>query len=191
MYFSWRLTYTGGFMVHQWDLRLGHLADYFYVSLCSLLLSQCVLWLLNLFFKVGFMATLMYILTSCPLKIAILLDFTALFVPRGIRNYFFWISYVTAGMVLLWNVIGFIVINVSCSPYEGNWDPFAPNRTCHFSTPDLTIVSATLNFAFDLVPLILPQKIIWGLKTTVQKKLGVSIVFLVGILYVIPRILTV
>lgn len=33
IYYSWRLTYTPGWMVHEWDTRLEDLSDYHYVGL--------------------------------------------------------------------------------------------------------------------------------------------------------------
>lgn len=115
-------------------------------------------------------------------KIAILLEFKAIFVPRGTRNYFFWITYITIGVILLLNVIGFVLVNANCSPYDGNWNAFAPGRFCRFNFGKLSVASAATNFVFDMVPLFLPQRIIWGLHTSRTKKLGVSIIFLVGIL---------
>lgn len=117
-------------------------------------------------------------------KIGILLEFTAIFVPTGTRNYFFWISHITIGIILIWNIVGFILFNVRCTPYSGNWDPLAAGLFCRFDIAQQSVGSAVVNVVFDLVPLLLPQKIIWGLNASWKKKSGVSLIFLVGLLYV-------
>lgn len=117
-------------------------------------------------------------------KIAILLELIAIFVPRGTRNFFCCMSYITVGVILVWNILYLVLINVNCSPYEGNWNTHATGRNCHFNIAQVGIVSAVANFVFDIVPLCLPQKVIWGLRISWRKKLGASVIFLIGILYV-------
>ncbi|ROW12542.1 hypothetical protein VMCG_00505 [Cytospora schulzeri] len=161
IYYNWCLTYTPGWMVHQWDISLKELIAYNHVT---------------------FVAMIFYTLMLASVKIAILLEFTAIFVPRGTRNYFFWISYLTIGVILVWNIIGLVFVNANCYPYKGNWDPFAVGRFCRFNMLQLGVASAAGNFVFDIVPLFLPQKIIWGLNASMDRKVGVSIIFLIGIL---------
>lgn len=47
----------------------------------------------------------------------------------------------------------------------------------------LFVASAVVNFAIDLAILVLPQKVIWGLlQLSLRKRLGVSVVFVVGVM---------
>ena len=46
----------------------------------------------------------------------------------------------------------------------------------------LDLTSASINFIIDVVVLILPQKVIWGLQMSFSKRLGVSTVFMFGFL---------
>lgn len=46
------------------------------------------------------------------------------------------------------------------------------------------LVSASIQVISDILMFVLPQKIIWGLQMNWQNKLGVSIIFGVGILLV-------
>lgn len=128
----------------------------------------------------AFVATNVYIPLVALVKSAILLEWISIFLPLGTRGYFFWISQVVIGIITVWAILALVLTNVSCTPYELNWDPLLPGN-CLFDFKNLTLASAIINFALDLVPLILPQRIIWGLNLSMTKKLGVSIIFLVGL----------
>jgi hypothetical protein len=73
---------------------------------------------------------------------------------------------------------------VNCTPFEANWDPLIPGGYCRFDVTDFGLASSTTNLVLDMIPLILVQKVIWGLKLSWQKKMGVSVVFLIGVAYV-------
>jgi hypothetical protein len=73
---------------------------------------------------------------------------------------------------------------VNCTPFEGNWNPLIPGRFCRFSIPAFGLASSTVNLVLELIPLILAQKVIWSLHASWRKKLGVSVIFLIGIMYV-------
>ncbi|KAI1498412.1 hypothetical protein F5X99DRAFT_412141 [Biscogniauxia marginata] len=61
---------------------------------------------------------------------------------------------------------------VNCTPFESNWNSPIPGAYCRFAVPQLGLASATTNLTLDLIPLILAQKVIWGLRISWQKKLG-------------------
>lgn len=44
------------------------------------------------------------------------------------------------------------------------------------------MAGAAINVVLDLVILVIPQRIIWRLKMKKAKKIGVSLIFLIGIL---------
>lgn len=75
---------------------------------------------------------------------------------------------------------------VNCTPFEANWNALIPGATCRFQIPGFAVASATTNLALELIPLALAQKAIWGLHMSWRKKLGVSGVFFIGIMYVVP-----
>lgn len=159
IYITHSLSYTGGFFVNQWNVQIINIAPIAYVA---------------------FVATNVYIPLVALVKSAILLEWISIFLPLGTRGYFFWISQVVIGIITVWAILALVLTNVSCTPYELNWDPLLPGN-CLFDFKNLTLASAIINFALDLVPLILPQRIIWGLNLSMTKKLGVSIIFLVGL----------
>ncbi|KAK7937368.1 uncharacterized protein PG986_014236, partial [Apiospora aurea] len=154
-----------GFLVHQWNFRLRDLPD--------------ILYLFTL-------ATNFYTATIMLLKSAIVLEWLRIFVPRGTprrNSSFYWISVALLVVNFLFNAAAIVVINLSCTPHAKAWDQLLPG-SC-FDGRGLYVASAAVNFAIDLVILVLPQRVIWGLKMSVQKRLGVSAVFVVGLMQVI------
>ena len=117
------------------------------------------------------------------LKVAILREWTKIFVPKGTRNYFYWLSHVSIALITIGGILLLILLNINCTPYKANWTVFTPNAACRFTVPNLTLASAILNMVFEILPLVLPQRIIWGLNLSTSKKLGVSLIFCVGLLY--------
>ncbi|KAK8091637.1 hypothetical protein PG997_001998 [Apiospora hydei] len=151
-----------GFLVHQWNFRLRDLPD--------------ILYLFTL-------ATNFYTFTITLLKSAIVLEWLRIFVPRGTprrNSSFYWISVALLVGNFLFNSAAIVVINLSCTPHAKAWDQLLPG-SC-FDGRGLYVASAVVNFVIDLVILVLPQRVIWGLKMSVQKRLGVSAVFVVGLI---------
>ncbi|OTA65771.1 hypothetical protein K449DRAFT_431223 [Hypoxylon sp. EC38] len=69
----------------------------------------------------------------------------------------------------------------NCTPFERNWNPLIPGGFCRFSTAQFGLASSTTNFTLDLIPILLAQKVIWGLRLSWKKKLGISFMFLIGL----------
>ncbi|KAI2473712.1 hypothetical protein F4781DRAFT_438336 [Annulohypoxylon bovei var. microspora] len=112
-------------------------------------------------------------------KTAILFEWLRVFVPRGMRNLFFW----TCWLVLISNIIFYIAAiffqNLACKPVKKAWIPMTPGtcldiRAVEFSSP-------CINLVFDLIILFLPQRTIWSLNMSLKRRLGVSLVFSMGI----------
>ena len=119
------------------------------------------------------------------MKAAILLEWLRIFVPHNAHNAFFWASWVTIVANTMFYVAGIFAENFSCRPYNSIWDKTVPGSQC-IDVKALFLSSAVLDLASDIAVLILPQMIIWSLQMSTQKKLGVSVLFTMGILYVPP-----
>lgn len=114
-------------------------------------------------------------------KTAILLEWIHIFVPDGHRSPFYW-----ACCCLIWANIVFysvviVVANLMCIPMQRIWDKTVDGK-CNSDESFLNILSASLNLAFDIFILVLPQPVIWKLYMPKTKKMGVSVVFTIGIL---------
>lgn len=117
------------------------------------------------------------------IKTAILLEWLHLFCPTGARNRFWW----TAHLLLCANIVFYcaaiLALHLSCAPHARLWDKTVPGRCV--DTRPLDIASAFVNFVVDVGILMLPQRVIWRLRMSTRKRMGVSAVFGLGIVYVL------
>ncbi|KAI1401769.1 hypothetical protein F4819DRAFT_313527 [Hypoxylon fuscum] len=157
--FALLLSKTPGYFVHQWDIRLRDTIDtVFYIHY----------------------AGIFYSITLPLIKIAILLEWTRMLVPRGTKNLFMWVCYgVIVTQVLAMISIVFALCFV-CIPYEKIWDITLPGHC--IKKLNIDVGAAVVHLCTDIVMLILPQKVIWGLQMSFRKRFGVSVFFSLGIL---------
>ncbi|KAI1428153.1 hypothetical protein F5Y12DRAFT_733882 [Xylaria sp. FL1777] len=160
--YIYRIAAETGFFVHAWDIRFGDLAEFYH----------------NFFYVTNF-----YLATMIFLKSAILLEWIRLFVPGKTRNAFFWTCHAVAILNALYYTANIIVENVSCKPKAYWWDKSLTGHCLNGTV--LALTSATVNLAFDTVILILPQRVIWSLNMSTPRRLGVSFVFVIGVLAVV------
>lgn len=89
--------------------------------------------------------------------------------------------------ILIWaNGVFYIIYTFlqifSCRPIDKSWDVFITDGSC-LNTRLITLVAGAINTVSDLLILILPQRRIWGLQQPLSKKLAVSGLFSLGLLY--------
>ncbi|KAI8626579.1 hypothetical protein F5Y19DRAFT_220767 [Xylariaceae sp. FL1651] len=166
IYCCYRLLVEYGYFIHQWDLHLGDLIEISYILLIG---------------------GVLYSVTLPLLKASILLEWTRLFVPHGTRNVFWWLCIGLVAVQLSFLVASVLGLVFACIPYQKNWDFTVPGRCIQKSR--LEITSAAIHLASDLVILVLPQKVIWNLQMSFRKKLGVSVIFSLGVLACISALL--
>ncbi|KAI1364850.1 hypothetical protein F5Y08DRAFT_305567 [Xylaria arbuscula] len=155
--------FTVGFFVHQWNVRVKDLREILY------------------FLHVG---SLLYSVSIMLLKVAILVQWIRIFVPRGSKGSFYWTSYVlTLANVLLYSSI-LISICTACRPYNRIWDETA-DGTCGANREIIYIAGAVGNLVSDVIITLLPQRVIWKLQVKTQKKIGIAFIFFVGLLTII------
>ncbi|RYP01506.1 hypothetical protein DL764_006201 [Monosporascus ibericus] len=147
-----------GFFVHQWDIRVRDLPVMFYDI---------------------HLASDFYVIAIVLYKAAILLEWMRIFVPRDTRGAFYWISH-----ALLWtNVVFYITMmisgSLSCTPFERLWDPTVPG-TCR-NRQAYDVATGSFSLVSDIFILLLPQRVIWKLRLRRQKKIGIAVIFAVGL----------
>ena len=69
-----------------------------------------------------------------------------------------------------------------CRPLSYRWDLAIKGASCG-NEQALTMYTAGLNLLQDVIVVFLPMPILWGLQMAPHKKLGVTCIFGVGILY--------
>lgn len=115
-------------------------------------------------------------------KAAILIEWVRIFVPRGTKNAFFYLSWGLVSFNTVFYAVAIIVSVASCIPTNKIWQPWV-DGTC-FDRRAADIATAWFNLMVDIFILVLPQNIIWKLQMSRARKLSASVVFSIGILYV-------
>ncbi|KAI1264506.1 hypothetical protein F5Y18DRAFT_436892 [Xylariaceae sp. FL1019] len=156
------MIYYTGFLIHQWNLHVREVIPFAHRVII---------------FITGYGITMFFA------KTAILLEWMRIFVPDHTRNYFFYICCFLIALNLGVYTAGTIATNFACLPREKLWHRWVEGHCIDRHRLDTN--SASFNLAIDLFILLLPQRIIWTLQMTKKKKIGVSIIFSVGLLAVV------
>ncbi|PQE09142.1 integral membrane PTH11 protein [Rutstroemia sp. NJR-2017a WRK4] len=126
----------------------------------------------------GFYGLQFYSAVMLAIKPLILLEWIHIFGTAGRR--FTWLCYILGTINFLTYFIAITVDSSACKPRAAWWD-LTVNGHC-INTRNLPIATGTINAVIDLFILILPQRIIWKLHMSRDKKIGVGLVFAVGLL---------
>ncbi|KAI1735114.1 hypothetical protein F4680DRAFT_310930 [Xylaria scruposa] len=110
------------------------------------------------------------------LKIAILLDWVHTFVPTGTRNALFWIIYSLIWSNAIFYLIGTFIEAFQCPPED------VGTPRCNIDVAKYNLASGVINVVSDLTILIAPHWVIWKLNLSKVRKIGVSVLFLIGAL---------
>ncbi|OTB19469.1 hypothetical protein K445DRAFT_38483, partial [Daldinia sp. EC12] len=161
-----RIFRATGIFIHGWDYRGGDIAEYI---------------------KVIFMGTCFWAASSAFMKSAILLEWIHIFSSANRRSLFHWTCMVLLIFTPLFYGSLIIALNLSCIPYQRIWDKTVPG-TCHVSLQVINTAATATNVVLDIAILVLPQRMIWKLKMSNAKKVGLSAVFAVGIVACIAAI---
>lgn len=182
-YYAYHLLVTAGYFIHQWDITVRHMIDILYVSppWISLMGKGRTLIRVHQILHVG---GVLYSISLPLIKASILLEWSRIFVPMGTRNAFWWICNILVVLQLSFMVAIVFALCFACVPYQKIWDLTTPG-TCLDKTR-IEIASAGINLGADIIILALPQKVIWSLQMGIKRKIGVSVVFSLGVLYVKP-----
>ncbi|KAI1652663.1 hypothetical protein F4813DRAFT_303643 [Daldinia decipiens] len=154
-----------GIFIHEWDFRGRDIAAYI---------------------KVIFMGMCFWAASTALMKSAILLEWIHIFSPTNTRTIFHRSCKILLIFTPLFYASLIIALNLSCTPYERIWDKTVAG-TC-IDLKAINIAATATNVVLDIAILILPQRIIWKLKMSNAKKIGISAVFAVGIFACIAAI---
>ncbi|KAI0861224.1 hypothetical protein F4860DRAFT_476338 [Xylaria cubensis] len=156
----WKMTDFPGLFVHQWDFIVRDLITFLHIS---------------------FVVSNVFVVCLPTLKVAICLEWIHLFSPKGTRNFVFWTSHLVIWLNVVFYFISLVLTNIACTPYERSWNKLLPGSCTRSDTAKTNLASAVINFVSDIIIFIIPQRTIWNLQMPLKKRLGVSVVFAVGI----------
>ncbi|KAI1276491.1 hypothetical protein F5Y07DRAFT_389242 [Xylaria sp. FL0933] len=163
IYLNYWLILHFGFFVHQWDVRVKDVSKIFYEI---------------------YIGGSLYAVTVGLVKVAILREWTRIFVPWPTRNAFWWTCQVLIVANASYYIAGLFVGNLACIPRQKIWDKTIPGGKC-IDNRLSDLIASTVNLLSDLLILLLPQRVIWKLNLPRKQKLGASFIFTLGILTVV------
>ena len=115
-------------------------------------------------------------------KTGILLQYLRLFAPQKIVNPFLWYSariiIVVTG--IYYTISTFITI-FACSPREAIWNPLILEHRC-LDNNTLVLVTCLYNILSDIIILLLPARAVWKLRIPTRRKVGIVLLFAIGLL---------
>ncbi|KAJ2971761.1 hypothetical protein NUW58_g9327 [Xylaria curta] len=156
-----RLVHYPGWFVHLWDLTWGEFIE---------------------FLRLGIISTSVFLAFYVAIKTAILLEWLSLFLPDGgdRRSLFYWSCHIILWANVLFCTSELILVNLACTPIEYSWDRTIEGY-CRIETGKTSLSAAVFAFVTDVIIFFIPQRIIWTLNMTWRRKLGVSVVFALGL----------
>lgn len=141
---------------------------------------------MNQFSHIG---AVLYGPTALSIKLAILINWLRIFVPQGQRNTTYWIIQTHIWANVLFYGITTITEIFRCWPREKIWNIlYQGGGRCPINIEAQNLATSVLNVVSDSAILALPQSIIWRLQMPRAKKIGVSLLFVVGVAFVCPSI---
>lgn len=123
---------------------------------------------------------LIYTATILSVKLSILTYYVRIFQIRPFRI----AVYAVGSLVVVWAITVWFISIFSCRPINGFWDT-SVKSSC-VSNKEFYVGNAVPNICTDVMILILPLRMVWGLQTTRMQKVTLSGIFLLGGLSVLP-----
>jgi hypothetical protein len=113
---------------------------------------------------------------------AILFEWSHIFVPYPTRNTFWWICHILIFINGTYYFIGLFLGIFSCVPREYIWNKELEGGGTCINSRAGDLSSSALNLFLDVAILLLPQGVIWDLNLPFRRRLGIATIFAVGLM---------
>jgi hypothetical protein len=115
------------------------------------------------------------------IKFSILAMYRRVFtISRGFNR-----ALIIVGLIVLGWMISVTIAQIfTCAPIEGAWDPMKAKHC--IDQKKFYYGNAISNVITDVMLLAMPLPIVWKLNMSIKKKINVTLVFILGGLYVVP-----
>jgi hypothetical protein len=122
-----------------------------------------------------------FIFATCisTIKMSVMFFYLRVFVNDGLRL----TTKLMMGFVFLWSLGNILQVFLICRPFAATYDPTIKSK-CGNQVVSFIAIGA-FNVITDAIILTLPIPTIWGLKMSRSARLGLSAVFLIGLMYVV------
>lgn len=112
-------------------------------------------------------------------KISLLDFFLSIF---SIRKSFRIAAYTLMAITASYGIAFTIATLASCQPFEANWDKLSyPDYKC-INTSVFYVAQGAIGAALDISILLMPIPIVWAMNARTQRKIGLTVLFTIGIL---------
>lgn len=81
---------------------------------------------------------------------------------------------------VVWGIACIILLNMQCVPHQAIWEFYLESQC--YNLPDVMLTSASVQVFSDVIMVMLPQRVIWSLHMSLQRRVGIAIIFGVGLL---------
>jgi hypothetical protein len=122
-----------------------------------------------------YVGCILYAIAIVVIKISILLLYRSLFPTPGIDL----ATKIIGAVSVAWGIETALVGILSCRPVRAFWDITVTEKKC-INTTAFFIANSASHVIIDVAILTLPIRKVWPLKMSVQKKVVVSFMFLLG-----------
>ena len=93
------------------------------------------------------------------------------------------VAYLLIGITTSYGISFAITSLAACRPFAFNWDKTIKNGRC-IDTARFYIAQTILGLLLDVIVVAVPMPMLWGLRMRVQRKIVLTCLFGMGILYV-------
>ena len=130
------------------------------------------------FWKTLYAYNQIYVATGPATKIAVLLMYRRIFATKMFRD----AVMILGTLTLMWYLGEALSGVFTCIPVQDYWEK--PQNAKCIDLKSYDIGYAVVNIGLDVFILVLPIRMVWGLKTTIGQKIALTFAFLLGGLYV-------
>lgn len=92
-------------------------------------------------------------------------------------------AYLVMTVTIIWSVYAALGTWVLCTPIAFNWNPMIPGGHCADRQASFYTIGV-LDVATDCLIFLLPIPMIWNLQTALRNKIGLTLIFSIGVVYV-------
>lgn len=86
-------------------------------------------------------------------------------------------------ITVIWSIYAALGTWALCTPIAFNWNPDIPGGHCADRQASFYAIGV-LDVATDCLIFLLPLPMIWNLQTAMRNKIGLSLIFSIGVVYV-------
>jgi hypothetical protein len=116
------------------------------------------------------------------MKLTILLQYIEIFAYKSVNRTMYWLCYFMIFVNFVLYFISVVLEIFVCRGVHTPWEGIDNGYSCPFNILMLNVVVNAFNSVSNITILILPQVSIWNLQLELGKKIGISILFLMGLL---------